>query len=109
MSAGRSCDHYSKKLAPRSVTHAVGPKWNNGSSNEEELLSKAYRISLRPAQLYGIQSIAFSNRNTGIYNSPPIKAAEIAIETALNHLDEFRLKIKVLFVCNEIIGLLYLY
>src|SRR5690606_13829294 len=68
-------------LPAKYVIHTVGPVWNGGKSNEEHLLSSAYRNSLTLAFEYRIRSIAFPNISTGIYRFPKDRAAEIAIYT----------------------------
>jgi O-acetyl-ADP-ribose deacetylase (regulator of RNase III) len=90
------------KLPARYVIHTVGPVWNGGQSNEEQLLANAYRNSLELAVKNGIRTIAFPNISTGIYHFPKDKAAEIALHTA----DDF-LRInpgsfdKVIFICFD--------
>jgi O-acetyl-ADP-ribose deacetylase (regulator of RNase III) len=69
------------KLPCSYVIHTVGPKWNNGKSRENELLSSCYFKSLEIAVEKNIKSIAFPNISTGIYGFPKDKAAVIAIET----------------------------
>jgi O-acetyl-ADP-ribose deacetylase (regulator of RNase III) len=90
------------KLPARYVIHTVGPVWNGGQSNEEQLLANAYRNSLALALKNGIRTIAFPNISTGIYHFPKEKAAEIALHTT----DEFLRTNsgafeKVIFVCFD--------
>lgn len=63
------------------VIHTVGPKWNNGNSNEAEKLKYCYLNSLQIAENLGCESIAFPNISTGIYRYPKSEAAAIAIDT----------------------------
>src|ERR1700732_4918261 len=63
------------KLPAKFVIHAVGPVWNNGKGNEENLLSSAYLSSLKLAIANQIRSISFPNISTGIYKFPKEKAA----------------------------------
>lgn len=63
------------------VIHTVGPVWNGGSSNEEELLAGCYRRSLEVAKDNGIRKIAFPSISTGVYHFPVDKAAAIAVNT----------------------------
>lgn len=63
----------------RWIIHAVGPVWYGGNRNEAELLSSAYRESLRLAQSVGARSTAFPAISTGIYGYPREAAAEIAL------------------------------
>lgn len=67
-------------MPARWVIHTVGPVWNGGNSNEEQLLRNAYTNSLKLALEYGVQSIAFPNISTGVYRFPKEKAAEISLK-----------------------------
>lgn len=62
------------------VIHTVGPVWNNGQSNEEQLLNKAYINSLKLAVEFQVNSIAFPNISTGVYRFPKVKAAQISLD-----------------------------
>ena len=46
------------------VIHTVGPVWNGGSSNEEELLAGCYRRALEVAEGNDIRKIAFPSIST---------------------------------------------
>lgn len=89
------------KLPARFVIHTVGPVWNNGKSNEEELLSLAYTNSLKLALDNQIPSVAFPNISTGIYKFPKIKAALIAIKTVKDFLETTDKIERVVFVCHD--------
>ena len=67
------------RLAARHVIHTVGPVWQGGGSNEEELLANCYRNSFALALEHNLASIAFSAISTGIYGFPGERAAEIAV------------------------------
>lgn len=85
------------------VIHTVGPVWNNGKSNEKELLANCYLNSLRLADENDIQSITFPNISTGIYRFPKTLAAEIAIDAVKTYFDnnnESQIK-EVVFVCFD--------
>ncbi len=95
-------------LPSKFVIHAVGPVWQNGNTNEEELLRSAYRNSLELAQKNHCKSIAFPNISTGAYNFPKRDAAEIAIQTCQQFLDETNSDMLVIFVCfDEINYMIY--
>ena len=87
------------KLDAHFVIHTVGPKWNNGHSNESEKLQSCYINSIRIAQDLKMKSIAFPNISTGIYGYPKLAAAEIAIRTVTNiKLESINL---IQFVCYD--------
>ncbi|AYG68068.1 MULTISPECIES: O-acetyl-ADP-ribose deacetylase [unclassified Rhizobium] len=71
------------RLPARHVIHAVGPVWNGGDHDEEELLASCYRSSLGLARKHGLKTIAFPAISTGVYRFPAEPAAGIAIHTSL--------------------------
>lgn len=88
-------------LPAKYVIHTVGPVWNGGKNNEENLLTSAYRNSLALAVEYEIKSIAFPNISTGIYRFPKERAAEIAITTVKGFLHTIGADLGVTFVCFD--------
>ena len=89
------------RLAAKYVIHAVGPVWRGGNQNEEALLENAYKTCLEIAKQNQCKTVAFPNISTGIYGFPKEKAAEIAIHTVQQFLDENILPNRVYFVCFE--------
>lgn len=85
-------------LPSKYIIHTVGPVWNGGGHNEEELLESAYRRSLEIARDKNLKSIAFPNISTGVYGFPKDKAAEIAISTVKKFIDKNDLPTRVVFV-----------
>ena len=84
-------------LSAKNVIHTVGPVWNGGNHNEDELLASCYRNSLKLAVENGIKSIAFPAISTGVYRFPLERATKIAIDEVikfLNNNDEIE---KVIF------------
>ncbi|MFD0999887.1 O-acetyl-ADP-ribose deacetylase [Ohtaekwangia kribbensis] len=88
-------------LKAKHVIHTVGPVWNGGSKNEEQLLANAYRNSLRVAIENSVSTIAFPNISTGIYGFPKRRAAEIAIETVQQFLQVNESIREVIFCCFD--------
>jgi O-acetyl-ADP-ribose deacetylase (regulator of RNase III) len=76
------------RLPAKHVIHTVGPVWNGGNRNEEELLASCYRRSLELAIQNGVTSIAFPNISTGIYRFPKERAAEIAVAEVKEFLSQ---------------------
>lgn len=89
------------KLPARFIIHAVGPVWQGGKNNEEQLLANAYLNSLNLAVLNDISSIAFPNISTGVYNFPKDKAARIALKTTRDFIRTENIFEEILFVCFE--------
>jgi O-acetyl-ADP-ribose deacetylase len=74
------------RLPAKHVIHAVGPVWNGGNRNEEELLASCYRTALALAADNGLASIAFPAISTGIYGFPADRAARIAVGTVVSEI-----------------------
>lgn len=71
-------------LPARYIIHTVGPVWNGGYNNEEDLLASCYKQSLAIAEAHGdINSIAFPCISTGIFAFPADRAAKIAVEACM--------------------------
>ncbi|MFC2125806.1 O-acetyl-ADP-ribose deacetylase, partial [Bacteroidota bacterium] len=88
-------------LAAKFVIHTVGPVWKGGQQNEKELLSSAYKSSMKKAFEAGVKSVAFPNISTGIYGYPKYEAADIAIETVKNFLNKNAIPEHIIFVCFD--------
>jgi O-acetyl-ADP-ribose deacetylase len=74
------------RLPAKWVIHTVGPVYRDGRHGEPELLSSAYRSSLRLASARGIKRVAFPSISTGAYGYPLAEAAHIALTTTVDHL-----------------------
>lgn len=66
-------------------------------TNEEKLLEKCYENSIRIAEEYNLESIAFPNISTGVYGFPKQKAAKIAIETVKKEAVKVKSIRKIIF------------
>jgi len=92
------------KLNAAGVIHTVGPVWNGGSNDEEQLLKEAYKNSLIVGEENSYNSICFPSISTGAYRFPIEKAAEIALKTIKDYVleneqyDEIRM---ILFSEND--------
>ena len=76
------------RLSCKYIIHTVGPVWNGGGYNEDELLADCYRNSLKLAAENGIRTIAFPSISTGIYSFPLERAAKIAVSTVNVYVKE---------------------
>ena len=89
------------QLPARYVIHAVGPVWRGGRHGEAELLTGCYRRSLELATEHNLTSIAFPGISTGIYGYPKDKAADVAIATVRQFLQQPTSVQRVVFVCFD--------
>lgn len=100
----RGCETGHAKITPgfnlpaTFVILAVGPVWNNGTENEEQLLAMCYQNSLQLAVENKIKTIAFPCISTGAYRFPFDKAANIALKTIDKFLNNNPLLEKVYLV-----------
>jgi O-acetyl-ADP-ribose deacetylase (regulator of RNase III) len=84
------------------VIHTVGPVWQGGKNEEEQLLANAYRNSLALARANGCRTLAFPNISTGVYGFPKPLAARIAYREVAGflqqHPEDFD---KIWFICFD--------
>jgi O-acetyl-ADP-ribose deacetylase len=88
-------------LKAKFIIHAVGPTWNGGKEDEQQLLANAYRNTLILAVSNSVASLAFPNISTGIYRFPKKLAAEIAIREVNDFLNNDTTIQKVIFCCFD--------
>jgi O-acetyl-ADP-ribose deacetylase (regulator of RNase III) len=88
-------------LSSKFVIHTVGPVWNGGNYNEDELLASCYKKSLQIAENKNLCTIAFPNISTGVYRFPKERAASIAIREVKSFLLTSKNVTKVIFVCFD--------
>jgi O-acetyl-ADP-ribose deacetylase (regulator of RNase III) len=81
------------------VIHTVGPVWQGGNHNEDELLANCYRNSLALAEQYSIKTIAFPAISTGVYSFPLERSTRIAVSEVKSFLERNSSLEKVLLVC----------
>jgi O-acetyl-ADP-ribose deacetylase (regulator of RNase III) len=75
-------------LKSKHVIHTVGPVWHGGKHGEPELLTQAYRNSLKLAASKGLKTIAFPSISTGAYRYPLKYACQIALKTIKEFLEK---------------------
>jgi O-acetyl-ADP-ribose deacetylase (regulator of RNase III) len=92
---------HSYRLPARRVIHTVGPVWQGGGSNEDELLAECYRNSLELAALHHLHTIAFPAISTGAYGFPIERATRIALREVAAFLDGDEVIRQVIFVCHS--------
>ena len=87
------------RLPARFVIHAVGPVWRGGANGEPALLASCYRRSLELARDHNLGSLAFPAISTGVYGYPPAQAAQVAIGTVREALEDDDAIQQVVFCC----------
>lgn len=73
-------------LPARYVIHTVGPVWDGGGHNEDNLLASCYRSSLQLAVDHKLRSVAFPSISTGVYHFPVERASRIALRVILDFI-----------------------
>ena len=85
-------------LPCRYVLHTVGPVAAYGVTEKlEKQLSSCYRSCLKLADENEVKSIAFCCISTGVFMFPNQRAAEIAVKTVRDYLNQTRSAVKVVF------------
>jgi O-acetyl-ADP-ribose deacetylase (regulator of RNase III) len=88
------------RLPAKHVIHAVGPVWNGGRADEDDLLASCYRTALALAAEHGLASIAFPAISTGVYAFPADRAARIAVGAVVSEISAAPRTIQhVMFCC----------
>ena len=67
------------RLPARHVIHCVGPIWQGGTADEDDLLAGCYRSAIALARQHELKSLAFPAISTGIYRFPVERATRIAV------------------------------
>ncbi|GAB4438198.1 MAG: O-acetyl-ADP-ribose deacetylase [Turneriella sp.] len=89
------------KLPCRYVIHAVGPVWQGGGKNEDELLASAYRKALQLAEEHELRTIAFSNISTGVYGFPKERAVKVVVKVMAEFAGRVKFLEEIRFVCHD--------
>jgi len=87
------------QLPAKYVIHTVGPVWQGGGHDEDDLLQSAYEQSLRRALEHQATTVAFPAISTGAYKFPKDRATQIAISTVLDFLEQHPAIEQVIFCC----------
>ncbi|HEX4192560.1 MAG TPA: O-acetyl-ADP-ribose deacetylase [Stellaceae bacterium] len=89
------------RLPAKHVIHTVGPVWQGGNANEDELLARCYRASIALAREHGLTSLAFPAISTGVYGFPRERAAKIAVAETKQALAAAPAIERVIFACYD--------
>jgi len=96
--AGQAVITSGGNLKARYVIHTVGPIWNGGRNNEDDLLRSAYLNSLSLAMEHGIRSVSFPSISTGAYRFPVKRAARIALRTVRDFIHKYNYFEEIRFI-----------
>lgn len=85
-------------LPAKYILHTVGPiiQWE-ARKQDEDLLASCYKECLKLAADTGVESVAFCCLSTGVFRFPQQLAAEIAVSTVKNYINEDDRIKKVIF------------
>lgn len=95
---GKAAITHAGSLKTKYVIHAVGPVWQGGNQNETKLLENAVENSLKLANDYKLNSIAFPAISTGIFGFPKELGVKIIADTVINFLRAFDFPKEIHFV-----------
>jgi O-acetyl-ADP-ribose deacetylase len=84
------------KLPAKWVIHTVGPRWAGGDKGERGKLASCYRRCMELAKNHELASLAFPGISTGVYGYPLREAADTALATVRDYLDENPSPIRVI-------------
>jgi O-acetyl-ADP-ribose deacetylase len=87
------------RLKAGHVIHTVGPVWNGGNLNEDDLLASCYRRSIELCQKHNLASVAFPAISTGVYRFPVDRAARIAVSATVEALAAAPVVRRIIFCC----------
>ncbi len=92
------------ELDARFVIHTVGPVWHGGDRDEDRLLERCYRESMRIADENDLRTIAFPSLSTGAFGFPTERAAPIALRAVASELTSRALELAsfVLFSAQDL-------
>jgi O-acetyl-ADP-ribose deacetylase (regulator of RNase III) len=83
------------------IIHTVGPVWQGGQHNEAHQLASCYQACLTLAEQHDIHQLAFPCISTGVYGYPVQQAAEIAVYTVAQWLQDTHHDVEVIFCCFD--------
>ncbi|MCX8193178.1 MAG: macro domain-containing protein [Nitrososphaeria archaeon] len=85
------------RLKAKYIIHAVGPRMGEG--DEDDKLRRATLNSLKLAEKYSVESIAFPAISTGVFGYPKDKCAKIMLSTTIEYLLKENKKLKKVIFC----------
>ena len=89
------------RLPAKYVIHTVGPIWRGGGHGEREQLISCYRESLKIAERYGCESVAFPVISAGAYGYPKDEAMQVAVDTIRAFLEHSEMTVYLVVFGHE--------
>ena len=74
-------------LKAKHVIHAVGPRYKDGKSGEEEKLASAVRSSLEITEKKKLKSIAFPAISSGIFGYPIADSSKVIVNSIIDYFN----------------------
>lgn len=90
------------------MIHTVGPVWQGGGKGEAKTLASCYINSLRLAIDHKCKRITFPSISTGIYNYPKAEAAQVAVDSIHQFVQENDVQLEIVLVCFDADSLDYI-
>jgi O-acetyl-ADP-ribose deacetylase (regulator of RNase III) len=88
------------RLNAQYVIHAVGPMWQGGTHQEDDMLGSAYRRAYDLVKEYRLHSVAFPALSTGVFGFPIDRATRIARIVTDRMLRDPDTITEVRFICH---------
>lgn len=86
------------RLPAKWAIHTVAPIYS-GTADQDAVFARCYDSALALADTHGIATIAFPCIGTGIYGWPADRAARIAFDTVVAHLQACATQTVITFCC----------
>ena len=94
------------KLKAKNIIHAVGPIYFDGKQGEREILRDAYKSALDLAVENNFKTLVFPLLSSGIYGYPLEEAAEVAIDTIRDYLEDHDLDVTISVLNDRVLKVL---
>ncbi|MGA1264503.1 MAG: macro domain-containing protein, partial [Prochlorothrix sp.] len=88
------------RLPAQWVIHTVGPRWNGGQQQEEEVLQSCYERCIDLAEQNGAKTLTFPAISTGALGCPLAWAVDVAVRSVSRALQTSSVE-QITFVCFD--------
>lgn len=88
------------RLPAQWVIHTVGPRWNGGHQQEEEVLQSCYERCIELAEENGAKTLTFPAISTGALGCPLAWAVDVAVRSVSRALQTSSVE-QITFVCFD--------